>query len=532
MPTYISDIIFTAYLKPEAKMPVTDTITTEASNLTTHGNTLNTAYVETDEKWRAIDASVTFPDEAILVNAFTTNTEALGSAVVESLDGVSTALSTFASSVSTFRTGTYDPLKKDVDAFNALPDYEYSAAEKEEAAKPDSKVTIPAGATKTAAARAALITRLEGAESTYKGYVDTCVTSIKGAVPTAFPLDGHKPVMEGIELIKKSYNLATTWIGRGANLRKFKGRLGFLWKADAATMSNFLKEGVPGWMKVHDPDSWLGKFLPDSFKSRIPNFDEMEKWKHIKNFDKKYAQFLDGMEGLGRHYWLATLSMLPTEWTTSLSNRINSWVKINSKFNPETGKLDMKWVINPDNKMAPGKNPILSKLDNMQALVEKFEKSPLMKGLDKAGKFLGPLDTGLTYYNSYTEGYNEALRENPDFTPEQARTEAIATAAFEGTGEAVGSVVGGVVGRSAGAAIGQVLIPIPGVGAAAGGFVGGIIGEAAGGYLGKKVGSFLNDVRTDGFTTAFNNTAGAVGGAVKEAGSALLGGAKKLFGWG
>lgn len=50
------------------------------------------------------------------------------------------------------------------------------------------------------------------------------------------------------------------------------------------------------------------------------------------------------------------------------------------------------------------------------------------------------------------------------------------------------TVVGSNIGRLAGAAVGQIIIPIPGVGAA----IGSVVGSIAGGWLGSIVGDIVN----------------------------------------
>lgn len=537
MSTHISSIVFTNWLPEESKMPQTDLVSTKAGDLETHAESLNNAYKDTQAIWVGIDSHITFDSEQEVINGFSTNCEALGSAAHEGLMSIAKALKTFAEDIGTFRTGTYDPLKKDVDAFNALPTMEYTEAEKTTRAEAGN----PVGTTRTAAARTALINRLNPARTTYEAHVKTCVDAIKDCSPASVPID--KPVaMTVIKNVQKSYNLATTWVGRAGDLKSFKGKMGFLWEAKAPTLSKFVSEGVPGWMKVHDPKSWLGKWLPESFKNKIPRFDDLSTYAFWKNADKRYANFLNGMEGLGRHYWLGTLANLPpgvTKWISQQKGRVGDYVRLNSKIDKKTGNVKMKWTLNPDRKMTAGERQWLKKFDGWDKKLEKFQKGPGGKFIDKAGKVLGVVDTALTFHNTYTESYNEALRENPGASEAELRKEAGISTAYEAGGETVGKVVGGVVGRTAGAAVGQALIPIPGVGAAVGGFVGGIIGESVGGTVGKAVGGFLNDVRKDGWGSAVasaGESAGKVventGKAIGDAAKAVGGSVKKLFGWG
>jgi hypothetical protein len=536
--TYVDYIRFTTWLPDE--LASTGTLSTHASNLAAHATTINTTYTETQRIWTGdsgIGDYIDFDRDDEVINSFSTNCEALGSAAYDGLNAISQALETFASDVSEFRTGTYTPLKNDVEAFNALPAYEYSAAEKTEMADAGQSV----GTTRTQAGRSALVSRLNTARDTYQGHVDQCVASIEGSAPAAVPIDAGV-TMAVIKNVQKSYNLATTWVGRAGDLRSFKGRMGFLWKADAPTLSTFVQEGVPGWMKVHEPKSWLGTFLPDSFKNKIPHFEDLGRYDWWKTADRKYTTFLNGMENVGKQSWLGTLAMMPpgvVNWITKQQGRVGDFVGMNSKIDKKSGDVKMKWTLNPDRKMTTGERQWLKKFDKLDQKLEKFQKGKGGKFLDGAGKAFGVLDTGMTYYNSYTDNYNEALRENPNATEEDIRSEALTSMAIEGTAETAGKVVGGVVGRTAGAALGQAIIPIPGVGAAVGGFVGGIIGESVGGTIGKGIGGVINDWRQDGFDSAMANAAESVSNAVGNAGESIGNVAKdvgkgigKLFGWG
>lgn len=538
MSTYVHSIHFASWLPEE--LADTGTLSTHASNLATHATTINTTYAETQRIWTGdagIGDFIDFDGDDEVINSFSTNCEALGSAAYEGLNAISQALETFASDVAEFKAAVHTPLKGDVEAFNALPAYAYSAAEKAEMADAGQAV----GATRTEAARAALVSRLTTARDTYDGYVNACVASIEVSSPAAVPIDAGV-TMAVINNAQKSYNLATTWVGRAGDLKSFKGKMGFLWKADAPTLSTFAQEGVPGWMKVHDPKSWLGKFLPDSFKDKIPNVEDLSGRGWWTAADTKYTKFLNGMEGLGKHYWLGTLAALPpgvVTWLGKQKGRVGSFVSMNSKVDRRTGDVKMKWTLNPDRNMTRGERQWLKKFDKLDQKLERFQNGKGGKFLDGAGKTFGVLDTGMTYYNSYTDNYNEALRENPNASEEDVRNEALTSMAFEASFETGGKVVGGAIGRTAGAALGQAVIPIPGVGAAVGGFVGGIIGESVGGTIGKSVGGFFNDWRQDGFGSAAANAAESVSKAVGNVGESVGNVAKdvgkgvlKVFGWG
>ena len=179
---------------------------------------------------------------------------------------------------------------------------------------------------------------------------------------------------------------------------------------------------------------------------------------------------------------------------------------------------------------------------NLDKKLKNLQEGRFGQWVDKGGKALGLLDAGMTYVNSYTDNYNELLRENPDASEDEIaamQRDAGVSTAIEGTAENAGKVVGGVVGRTAGAALGQAIIPIPGVGAAVGGFVGGIVGESVGGFIGKGVGGFIDDWRKDGFSGATEKAAENIGNAVENTGKAVGDAAKsvgkgvmKFLGWG
>jgi hypothetical protein len=536
--TYVHSIHFTTWLPEE--LADTGTLSTHAANLATHATTINTTYTETQRIWTGdsgIGDYIGFDGDDEVINSFSTNCEALGSAAYEGLNAISQALETFASDVSEFRTAVHTPLKGDVAAFNALPANEYTDDEKATLAGAGQSV----GTTRTAAARAALVSRLTTARDTYAGHVDACVASIEGSSPAAVPIDAGI-TMAVINNVQKSYNLATTWVGRAGDLKSFKGKMGFLWEADAPSLSQLYQAGTPAWMKVHDPDSWIGTFLPQSFKDRIPNVDDLSRQGWWKAADKRYAGFLNGMEGIGKQFWLGTLATLPPGvlgWLEKQKGRTGNFVSMNSKVDRKTGTIKMKWSLNPGRNMTKGERQWLKRFDKLDQKLETFQKGKGGKFLDGAGKVVGVLDTGMTYYDSYTDSYNEALRETPNASEEEIRTEALTSMAIEGTAENLGRVAGGVVGRTAGAALGQAVIPIPGVGAAVGGFVGGLIGESVGGTIGKGVGEFVNDWRKDGIGNATANAAESVSNAVGNVGESIGNVAKdvgkgvlEVLGWG
>lgn len=543
---YVQAIHFPTYL-PET-LPATNTIDHHADFLGRHAQKLQETYEDTHVIWKELDpqseggeeeeghAVLSFPDDGEVKAALTNQCQALGDAVNTSLGKIKDALKDFSDAVTTF-SPTHSTLKADVQAFNALPAYELTAHEKGEALEAGETLEP----TRTYDAWSALTKRLETAQSTYSEHVSTCASAIRESSPAGVPTTKPSDITH-MTMVKKAYNMALTWGGRAGDLKNFNGRLTFMWSFDAPTMSRFAGEGVPGWMKVHDQDSWLGGVLPESFKKRIPDVRDLSKFPVGQKLDAKWTSFLDRAQTGGSRAWAATLGALPPGFQDKLmgaSRKVREYVHSSWVLDPKTGKYVAASSLVGTKPLGPRATKFMEKLDGL-GLDKKVKALKDSKLLKHGGKALGVLDTGATYYNAYTESYNEALRDNPAASPEELRNEAITGAAIEGTAETAGKIAGGVVGRTAGAALGQALIPIPGVGAAVGGFVGGIAGEYIGGKIGKGVGGLINDIRRDGLGETIENvgekaqeTVGkvgdAIGGAAKEAGKGLL---KAFTGWG
>lgn len=503
--TYILAISFTDYLPEE--LGDTGGMDTHGEALKTHGTTADDTYGNTDTAYRGIDAHVKFPGDQDLIGALEKNCLALKETLVEGLTRIGDAVLTFSENVESFKT-THSTLKTDVEAFNALHPYEYTESERTAAAEQGTSLPDP---TRTLTALQALRDRLGTAKETYQGYIDTCVDSIKGASPALMPAD--KPfALEKVELLKKAYDQTLTWVGRAGNIRDHNGRLGFLWEFDEASASNFVKEGVPGWMNVHKKDSWLGAVLPKHIKDRIPNVEEMGKSSFWTSADERYRDFLDGMETRGHHHWRQVIGRLPEgaqEWLSNAKTRTSDFLHSNFVLDKATGKYIAATTL-MTKKLPSLPASALKKIDGLKLddKLKALNESKFGKGMKHFGKGLGVVGAGFSYYGAYTEGYNEALADNPHASESELRTEGIKTAAIEGTFETGGAVVGGVVGRTAGAAIGQALIPIPGVGAAIGGVAGGFVGEWVGGKVGKSVGNFANEVRKEGLGGAIKGLFG------------------------
>lgn len=118
-----------------------------------------------------------------------------------------------------------------------------------------------------------------------------------------------------------------------------------------------------------------------------------------------------------------------------------------------------------------------------------------------SGKALGWAGGVLTVYDAGASQWEH----DQQYHPEYSTTQRVASAAWSGGTEGGGAVVGGLVGAKYGAIAGS-FIPIPVVGTVGGALVGGAIGA----FIGSKAGK-------------------AVGTALKEAGSTVVDGAKKVW---
>ena len=530
----VSPITFTSYL-PDP-LPDGQGVKDAAKVYETNADTMDEAYQDANTTWGELSGegvlTIPEPDMQTMVTALRDNVEPLGAALYDGLIALKGAMDTYGTSLTGFEPTHSNP-KSRVEAFNNLPARQYSSTQRAEAT--EEGTILPA--TRTPSARYALVSDLNTAKETYEGYIDTCVAAIDEATPTVMK-DGPKNLAENVALIKKSYGLATTWVDRGASFRGAgQGRMRFIWRADAKTLSGFVHEGVPGWKDVHTEGSLTNRFLPRWFKDQIPDAGSFADKSWVKSMDAWYESGVQRMSHAADHYRGALMAAMPTSVLTGLNKiknskagrfvQLNSVKKVNGKWKVEFNVGGRSSAMIPDRVRAQ-----MGKFDNAKKFLDKAGNSKLLK---YGGKAFGALDFGATYYKSYGENYNEALRANPDATEGQIRHEAGVSTAIEGTAENAGKVVGGVVGRAAGAAVGQALIPIPGVGAAVGGFVGGVIGDYVGGKVGAAAGEFINDWRQGGAGKAFGDAGKAIGDTgekvvdgIKDVGKSI---GKKLFGW-
>jgi hypothetical protein len=529
----VEAVSFTHFL-PDT-LPDGEAVKTAAGKFETHRDTMDTAYTDTLEKWGEISDPEVFvipePNLQTTITAFRDNIEPLGTAVCDGLLALKDAMDAYGESLIGFES-THSSLKERVNSFNALPDNQYSGQQISEAT--EAGTILPA--TRTPSGRSTLVADLQTAKETYRGYVDTCVSAIEDATPTVVR-DGPRNIADNIALLKKSYNLATTWVDRGASfVGAGHGRMRFIWKADARTLSDFIHEGVPGWKSVHDSTSLTHKFLPNWFKNRIPDSSQFADMTAVKALDTWYESRIGKMTTATDKYTAGLMAALPTVVMDQLDKIKNSkagrFIAVN-RVKKHNGKWRVEFNVGNKQSQIPERiRAQMGKFDDAKKFLDKIGENKFVK---YGGKALGALDIGATYYESYGNNYNEALRENPNASVGALRHDAAVSTAIEGTAENTGKVVGGVIGRSAGAAIGQALIPIPGVGAAVGGFVGGVVGDYVGGKVGAGVGEFINDWRQGGADKAFGDAGKAIGNAgesvvegVKDIGKNI---GKKLLGW-
>ncbi len=529
-PTH-AGIMFTSFL-PDP-LPDGEAVKTAAKEYTTHGTTMDDAYVETNTTWGTLPENfqIPEPDMATTLTALRDMVEPLGAAVVDGIDDIESAMDAYGDAIVGFKT-THQRLRERVDEYNALPPTEFTASQKSEAIEDGESLPT----TRTETRRAVLETDLHQAQEEYEGYIDTCVSAIEAATP-AVVKDQPANVTANIKLIQKSYELAATWSERGAAFRGAgQGRMRFIWRADVNTLSDFVKDGVPGWKAVHTEGTWLNK-APGWFKNRIPDPANFTDLNAVKAMDSWYESGITKMSHASDRFRGMLMASMPAPVFNQLDKlknsragkflSLNSVKKVNGKWKVEVNVGGKRSYLVPEKIRSQ-----MGKFDKANDFFKKVGDNPVVKN---GGKVLGALDMGATYYESYGNNYNEALRENPNGSPDAVRNEAITSTAIEGTAENAGKVVGGVVGRAAGAALGQALIPIPGVGAAVGGFVGGVVGDYVGGKVGAAAGEFINDWRQGGADKAFGDAGKAIGDAGKAIGDGVKDVAssigKKLFGW-
>lgn len=522
---FILPINFGSYLP--TKLPRSGEIRAAGTTFNKEGEKIDTAYSDTITHWNRLASAATYPNDETVNNGFVTEILPLAEAVVLGMKNIKKATDAFADNMDALQ-WRHSNLKIEVKEFNALPAYLYSPAQETTALEDGS--TLPS--TRTRSERNRILGLLQTAEDDYQGFIDSCVSAIEASSPAAAaPTKGTKTVAV-ITGFKNAYGMVNTSVDRAAGLDVTKGgRLKFSWSMENKALSQFAFDGTPK----------LKKFLLDG---KIGPFSSSYVANHTKQLttwaDGKYLKFTDNLNA-----WADTvarpgfMAMLPPALRNKLSNAMPG-----NRGSLGNGKQKLYWESNAHGRskftshLTGQGNPArfdkaLKGLDKLDGTLKKISKSPIAK---YAGKGLGVLDVGMTYYDSYTSNYNEELRNNPNTDPDTIRKEAAKSTAIEGTAETMGKVAGGVAGRALGAAAGQALIPIPGVGAAVGGFVGGIAGEWVGGKLGKGVGEFINDWRQGGVSKAVGDVADAVGDAGKAVGEGIKdigkGIGKKLLGWG
>ncbi|WP_372699023.1 hypothetical protein [Arthrobacter sp. JSM 101049] len=524
--TYISSIVFINYLP--AKLPQSEEIRAAGTTFKSKGDKIDTGYSDTITHWNKLAAAATYPNDDTVNNGFATEIRPLAEAVVSGINSIKAATDTFAESLDGFKS-THSNLKTEVENFNALPHSTYSDAQKEEAG--EEGTTLPA--TRTSAERSRIIGLLQTAKESYQSYIDTCASAIDASSPAAATPSTGKATVKVIKGFKNTYNMVNTNVDRAAKLDVTKGgRLKLVWSMNERSLSQFAFDGAPN-LKKFLVDGKLGPFTASEFMTR--HADEFAKWA-----DGKFVDFTTGA-----NTWTDSvlkpgfMLMLPAAVRNKLSNVFGRnqgrWGKGNKQLFWESnkhGKTKFKMHLTGEGPRARF-DKFFKGVDKFDGVLDKINKSPITKW---GGRGLGLLDTGMTYYDSYTSNYNEELRNNPGADPDEIRNEAAKSTAIEGTAETAGKIAGGVAGRALGAAAGQALIPIPGVGAAVGGFVGGLAGEWVGGKIGKGVGEFMNDWRQGGASKAFGDAGEAIGDAGKAVGEGLKdigkGIGEKLFGWG
>lgn len=528
----VSNVVFTDYLPEE--LPDGQAVIDAAKDYKTYADYMDTTYTESNALWGKLPDVMTIPESQsnTVFLALRDHVEPLGAAVDQGLADLKAAMDSFGKSLKDFKS-TYDDLKSRVERFNALPAIPYTPGQVADATS-EGKV-LPA--TRSAGARNALVSELVSAQGSYDGYVDTCADAIANASPLTTK-SGPKNIVETISLIKKSYGVVTTWVDHGASFRGAgQGRLRFIWRADANTLSNFVHEGVPGWKAVHDPKHWMNGFIPKWVKNRVPDIKTFQNGRAAQAMDAWYAKRLENLDFTVHQYRVGLIMAMPAPIKGALGKlkdskagrfiRLNSIKKVDGKWNVEVN------VGNSQTKIPEKVRKHTKTFDSAKKHLDTVTDSKIFK---VGGGLLGVADTGATYWESYGNNYNEELRNDPEASEKDLKNRAMASAAIEGSFETAGKVAGGIAGRAAGAAVGQALIPIPGVGAAVGGFVGGIAGEWVGGKIGKGVGEFVNDWRQGGLDKAVSD----VGEAAKNIGNTAVEGikdvgksiGKKLFGWG
>lgn len=460
-------------------MPDPDALTTDAEAFGKNAPAVTTAYDNTVGQWNPLTGQMAFPDSDMVFSGLENNVVPYADMLQTGVTEMAGALGTFAESVRGFKT-TWTGLRAEVAAFNKLPVKPMVEAEVDES------ITYL-----TDAGRSDIVLRLSEATSEYRGYVDACVASIESANQALNPNWEGSTTQQFLAQTKKTWTNSRNYLDTAGRFSKRGERWTFKGSAkDSSTPAAFLRGKIPDI--VADP------LLGEAPKGKLTNTSKpfannpvLGKYsdKVFDNNDPRKFSLISGVDNVGGR--AAFMIGLP-------KFELPKWTK---KGLPGAATKTLSKV----------GNSALNGLHKADKFVSKLEKSKVMKF---GGPALGALDAGMTYKDEFSKGYNESLREHPEWTPGQHSAEAVKDAAIVGTAETTGKVVGGVAGRTAGAAIGQAIIPIPGVGAAIGGFAGGIAGEWIGGKVGGAVGGFINDWREDGFSGAIGDAKENVGQAV------------------
>ncbi len=506
--TYIPRLSHTSHLRENLNF--LSQAPADADAIDAHGVTVMETYKATEKLWRSVDSHVTFPGDTMFTQGFEEVCQGNATTVTANIKLAGKAIKDFSAAIAEFKVSTYDPLLADIAAFNALHPREYTAFDRmahngfDPAEGFVIKDPLPTE-TRTAEARNRLVSRLTQAEKTYDSHVEACVAALRKTSGPGTFMSFLGKANSGRKTGKDVWDL-------GKHLAKFANGFG----TDAIT----------------------GKLLYE-FSMEMPSF----------------AQSIHGIlpKGVSKLEWLKR--GIYGKWGEVWKDvRGNGWPKGgNYVLDETTGVWKVHHTFNTGRSVGPRGVKVLGWIEDAGATAKKITESNAFKW---GGRALTAFDIGMGYYDSYQSNYNEALRAQPHLSSSELQTEALVGGAIEGTAKTAGKLVGGYAGRALGAAAGQALIPIPGVGAAVGGFVGGIVGEKVGGVVGEKVGGLINDVRREGWSAASDNVvkaaketwdgtkkgvADTLGKVVTgigsvtdtyERGKELVGGVKKLFGWG
>jgi uncharacterized protein YukE len=188
-------------------------------------------------------------------------------------------------------------------------------------------------------------------------------------------------------------------------------------------------------------------------------------------------------------------ALLPEEITLTAGQINPTW--------PRTMIDGQVWVRSPsgilmlESNLLPDTPPRVSGLPGWQGqpqfAPDKVGTPPEWAG--RAGKALGLLGAGLTYWGVYGESYNDTLTRHPDWSEDQRQEEAVVDTVVIGSASVAGGAGGGWGGALLGASIGSIF---PGPGTIIGGIIGGVIGGVLGGMGGQAVAQdVMDDVRQE-----------------------------------